>query len=60
MPWYDDSWKDTYDNWKLQSPYDNDDEPPIDDDGWPPDDTDDRSPDQYYQHVSDYYDNIRF
>lgn len=22
MPWYDDSWRDTYDAWKLASPYD--------------------------------------
>lgn len=21
-PWYDDSWRDTYDEWKLRSPYD--------------------------------------
>lgn len=33
MPWYDDSWKDTYDAWKLASPYDDYDEDPRDDCG---------------------------
>lgn len=27
MPWNDDSWRDSYDEWKLRSPYDEYDEP---------------------------------